>query len=156
MPNSENLYDDFDLENIITYRVFRLHAALDRQAMHILKSISGLRQNEWKVISFLGLGTAFTSRDIARFTYMDPAIISRTLRTLEDDGLVKAERSKDDRRLVILTLTDAGQKIFERTFPHMMDRQRSLLSSLSVRDQESIWKILGKLEKAAELREFDQ
>ncbi len=155
MPTPENLYDNLDLEGIITYRIFRLHAALDRQAVHILNNVSGLRQNEWKVISFIGLGAAHTSRDIARFTHMDPAIISRTIRTLEDDGLVITERSKDDRRVVLLSLSEAGQKKFELTFPHMLDRHRSLLSSLSSDEQELIWKILDNLETATEQLEFN-
>jgi|TARA_B100001964_G_C14085201_1_gene532197 hypothetical protein len=83
--------DGSDLESILTYRIFRLHAALDRQAMHILNTVSGLRQNEWKIISFLGLEKAHNSTDIARLTHIDPAIISRTLYSLEEDGLVVPE-----------------------------------------------------------------
>ena len=155
MPTSANTYDDLDLEAIISFRIFRLHAALDRQAVHILNNVSGLRQNEWKVISFIGLGNARTSRQIAKLTHMDPAIISRTIRTLEDDGLVVTERSKDDRRVVLLILTTAGQKKFDLTFPHMLERQRSLISSLSSGEQQTIWKIFNKLEIATEQREFN-
>ncbi len=86
---------------------------------------------------------------------MDPAIISRTLRSLEKDGLVVTERSDDDRRTVNLTLSETGRAEFETTFPHMQARQRALLSSLTSQEREIAWKTLDKLEVAAELREFD-
>ena len=144
-----------ELEGFITYRIVRLHAALDRQAVETLKRTSGMRQNEWKIISLLGLGRARNSTDIARVTGMDPAIISRTLRSLEKDGLLLTERSEEDRRVVNLALSDRGRARFEATFPHMLARQRTLLSALTTEEREIAWKILDKLETVSEVREFN-
>ncbi len=144
-----------NLEGFITYRIARLHAALDRQAVQILKKVCGLRQSEWKVLLVLGGGAAPTSTDIARLTRLDPAIISRTLRNLENDGLLVTERSKVDRRTVNLTLSERGWATFETTALHMQARQRALLASLTQEETELAWKIFDKLEIAAEQREFE-
>ncbi len=145
-----------NLEGFITYRIARLHAALDRQAADILKKVSGLRQSEWKILLVLGgVRAALTSRDIARLIKLDPAIISRTLRSLEDDGLLVAKRSKIDRRTVNLTLSAKGRAKFEATVPQMQARQRAVLSALSLEELKMVWKILDKLEIVAEQREFD-
>ncbi len=145
-----------NLEGFITYRIARLHAALDRQAVDILKKVSGLRQGEWKILLVLGgVGTALTSTDIARLIKLDPAIISRTLRRLENDGLLIAKRSEVDRRIVNLTLSESGWAQFNATAPKMQARQRAILSSLTPEEQEITWQILEKLEFVAEQREFD-
>ncbi len=145
-----------NLEGFITYRIARLHAALDRQAADILKKVSSLRQSEWKVLLVLGgVHAALTSKDIARLTKLDPAIISRTLRSLEDDGLLVARRSDIDRRTVNLTLSDDGRAKFETTVPQMQARQRAVLSALTGDELNMVWKILDKLEKVSEQREFD-
>ncbi len=145
-----------NLEGFITYRIARLHAALDRQAADILKKVSGLRQSEWKILLVLGgVRAALTSKDIARLNKLDPAIISRTLRSLEDDGLLVAKRSKIDRRTVNLTLSASGRAKFEATVPQMQARQRAVLSALSQEELKMVWKILSKLENVAEQRDFD-
>ncbi len=145
-----------NLEGFITYRIARLHAALDRQAADILKKVSGLRQSEWKILLVLGgVRAALTSKDIARLNKLDPAIISRTLRSLEDDGLLVAKRSDVDRRTVNLTLSTRGRAKFEATVPLMQARQRAVLSALSREELKMVWKILDKLENVAEQREFD-
>ncbi len=145
-----------NLEGFITYRVARLHAAMDRQAADLLKKVSGLRQSEWKILLVLGgVHAALTSKDIARLTKLDPAIISRTLRSLEDDGLVITKRSDVDRRTVNLVLSDSGRAKFEATVPELQARQRALLSALTEEELKITWDILDKLEKVAEQREFD-
>ncbi len=149
--------DISNLEGFITYRIARVHAALDRQAAHILKKVSGLRQSEWKVLLVLGgVRSTLTSTDIARLTKLDPAIISRTLRRLEDDGLLLAKRSDADRRTINLSLSESGRAKFEATVPQMQARQRAVLSALTRKEHEMVWKILEKLENVAEQREFDQ
>ncbi len=145
-----------NLEGFITYRIARLHAALDRQAIDILKKVSGLLQSEWKILLVLGgVRSALTSTDIARLIKLDPAIISRVIRNLENDGLLIAKRSKVDRRIVNLTLSASGRATFEATAPQMQARQRSVLSALNQEELKMVWKILDKLDKVAEQREFD-
>ncbi len=145
-----------NLEGFITYRIARLHAVLDRQAVDILKNVSGLRQNEWKILLVLGgVRKTLTSKDIAKLIKLDPAIISRTLRSLEDEGYLVAKRSDSDRRTVNLALSAKGRAKFEATVPQMQARQRTILSTLSPEEREMAWSIFDKLENAAEQREFD-
>lgn len=145
--------ENFDLHSFVTFRIPRLHAALDRQAIHLLKEISGLRQNEWKILSTVGTGLAATSIDVVRATDMDPAIVSRTLRSMQLEGLIVTQRSNEDRRTVQLELSRLGREKFEKTFPYMQARQRRLMTSLTKDERRTLLRVFDKLEKASESRE---
>lgn len=145
---------DRKLTEFLTYRVVRLHHALNAQGMDVLNDVAGVTLSQWRVIAMVGSGTATTSRDIARVSVIDPAIISRTVHGLEEAGLLTTSRPADDRRVLQMALTGRGREIYARTLPHMQARQNALLGALSAAEQEMIFGIFDKLEEAAESRDF--
>ena len=76
------------LTQFLTCRILRLHHALDAQAVAILSDISGIGLGQWRVLAMVGAGGVMTARDPARATGLDPAFISRTVRSLEDASLL--------------------------------------------------------------------
>lgn len=143
-----------ELTQFLSYRVFRLHHALNAQALSVLDSVAGVTLLQWRVIAMVGSGTAMTSRDIARKTIIDPALISRTVKGLEETGLLTTSRQTKDRRVINLCLTAHGREIYNRTLPHMQARQASLLEALDRDEQDAIFGIFDKLEAAANRRNF--
>lgn len=143
-----------ELTQFLSYRIVRLHHALNAQAVAVLDSVAGVSLPQWRVIAMIGSGMARSSRDIARKSIIDPALISRTVKGLEDAGLLLTSRQKQDRRVIDLSLTQQGRDIYERTLPHMQGRQDSLIGALDPEEQEAIFRILDKLEMAADRREF--
>ncbi len=143
-----------DVRSFLTYRIVRLHQAMNAQAVAILQSKCDLTQGQWRVIATIGSGMAAAARDIAIMTNMDPAMISRTLRSLEAQGLVTTHRPDQDRRVLNAELTDAGREIYEKVLPGMQARQERLLSALSPDERAVIFQIIEKLQRAAEKRDF--
>lgn len=78
--------------------------------------------------------------------------MSRNLKLLVADGFVRTEQDDFDHRVQHLSLTDAGQSLFETTLPKMRERQRYLRSTLSTKELDTLYKALDKLEIAAEWR----
>lgn len=143
-----------ELTQFLSYRVVRLHHALNAQAVSVLDQVAGITLLQWRVIAMVGSGTAMTSRDIGRKSIIDPALISRTVKGLEGAGLLNTSRQAKDRRVINLFLTASGREVYNRTLPHMQMRQDSLLEALDPREQDAIFKIFDKLERAANRREF--
>ena len=52
--------------------------------------------------------------DLGAATHLEPALVGRSTRALEADGLLTVARDPDDRRSTIATLTAAGRRAFER------------------------------------------
>lgn len=143
-----------NLPQFLTYRITRLHLALNAQATKIL-SEHDLGLGQWRMIAMAGSGAARTTRELAEETGMDPGFISRTLRSLEDAGLMRAKRSDADRRQMQIELTHAGRNLFEAVLPKMQRRQNALMDCLSPREREDILIIIDKLERAAKMRDFN-
>ena len=142
------------LTQFLTYRILRLHHALNAQAVAILAEVSGISLGQWRILAMVGSGGALTARDLARRTGFDPAFISRTVRSLEETGLLRTARSAVDRRVVTLELTASGAELHDRTLPFMQARQEALLAVLAPGEQDAIFRIIDKLERAAQRREF--
>ena len=140
------------LAQFLTYRVARLHQALNAQAVSILSDVSGISLGQWRVMVMIGWGGVKTARELTRSTGFDPAFISRTVRSLEDAGLLRTERSSADRRVVNMELTEEGAKLHDRTLPHMQARQEALLAALAPEEREAIFGIIDKLELEARQR----
>lgn len=143
-----------ELTQFLSYRVVRLHHALNAQALSVLERIAGLTLAQWRVLALVGSGTATTARDIARKSIIDPAMISRTVRGLEDAALLETRRPDSDRRVLDLRLTADGVALYRKTLPYMQARQQGLLEALEPGEREAVFRILEKLELAAERREF--
>lgn len=142
------------IQQFLTYRLLRAHLALNAQASALLDEAAGITLGQWRVLAFVGAGDARTSRAVATASGLDPAQISRSLKTLEADGLIKAERLPEDRRTLALSLTDKGRNAFDRILPIMQARQRHLLDALNPAERKVILSALEKLELASEAREF--
>jgi DNA-binding MarR family transcriptional regulator len=82
--------------------------------------------------------------DIARRMYVHPATAVGILDRLESRNLVKRVRSKDDRRVVKVTLTDDGKKLVKKS-PQVA--QGLLVKGLEVLSAERLQEIYSALEE---------
>ena len=72
------------------------------------------------------------------------------LDNLEKRGLVRRERGLEDRRMVMIHLTAAGQELIEAVFPRMLAAIREEFGILNAGEQEELGRlcrILGKKER---------
>jgi MarR family transcriptional regulator, 2-MHQ and catechol-resistance regulon repressor len=73
--------------------------------------------------------------------------MTMVLDNLEKRGFVRRERDMEDRRMVMIHLTPAGQQIIERVFPQVVAKISSEFAILTAEEQEVLGracKILGK------------
>lgn len=68
----------------------------------------GLTHAQWTPLFVLRQGRVNTLAELSRELQLDAGAMTRTLDRLESKGLVKRERSTQDRRVVHLALTDQG------------------------------------------------
>lgn len=141
--------ESWDLSQFLTYRIARLNALLNLQATRLLEAGHGLTLGQWRVIVTIGAGHARTSRQLFEMTQMDPALISRLLRQLEELSLLRTKRSTQDRRILEVSLTDEGVRVFQETFPIMEARQRELAGRFSAAELAALDDFFERLLEAA-------
>ena len=66
---------------------------------------------QWLPLYKLVMKEGNTVAGLARELHIDPGAMTRSLDRLEAKGLVRRERSTEDRRVVHLVLTDEGRKV---------------------------------------------
>src|SRR6516162_2415453 len=74
----------------------------------------GLNSTQYVVFKHLGEGAAHTAADLCRLNRYDTGAMTRILDRLEEKGLVRRERGREDRRVVFLRLAPAGKALLPR------------------------------------------
>ena len=74
----------------------------------------GLNSTQFIVLKHLGEGAARTAADLCRLNRYDTGAMTRILDHLEEKGLVRRERGREDRRVVFLRLAPQGRALLPR------------------------------------------
>jgi DNA-binding MarR family transcriptional regulator len=74
----------------------------------------GMTGMQFAILKNLADGSVGTSADLCRLMHYDAGSMTRLLDRLEQKGLIRRERSEDDRRVVSLRVTSAGRAVLPR------------------------------------------
>jgi DNA-binding MarR family transcriptional regulator len=74
----------------------------------------GLTGAQFAVLKNVADGTADTAADLCRTMHYDTGSMTRMLDRLEEKGVLRRERCREDRRVVYLRVTDTGNDLLPR------------------------------------------
>lgn len=74
----------------------------------------GITGMQFAILKNVAEHTAATAADLCRLLHYDTGSMTRLVDRLEEKGLIRRERSKDDRRVVSLLVTHAGREAMPR------------------------------------------
>jgi DNA-binding MarR family transcriptional regulator/N-acetylglutamate synthase-like GNAT family acetyltransferase len=78
---------------------------------------------------------------------LDPGYVSRLLRLLHEEGIVDKNPSLKDRRVTLLSLTEAGNDAFARLNAASQSQAGRILGTLSDTDQQRLVQAMGVIEQ---------
>lgn len=106
---------------------------------------SDLTNAQWIPIYKLFMGKASTVAELARECQLDAGAMTRTLDRLEAKDLCQRVRSASDRRVVNITLTDAGRRAAAE-IPHVLSRvQNTNLRGFTTAEFETLKGFLRRI-----------
>lgn len=111
---------------------------------------TGFGAGQWFALVTLGRNDGMSQGEMSRFFGVDPARVSRVVRILEGEGLVRRERDPEDGRVVRLYLTDAGRKALEKRPAVQEAVEARVRRVLSEDEVEELGRMLGLLAEAME------
>ena len=138
-------YPDADITAVSSF-LHLLRVATDLSiALDACLSKHGLLQGRWWVLILLMREDSRTSTPSA---LADKAGVTRATMTglidgLEQSGLVVRVYTKDDRRSVLISLTDAGQAKLDVVMPDYYRRLRQCMQALNEEKRMQLQQILG-------------
>ncbi|MBL4767712.1 MAG: MarR family transcriptional regulator [Rhodobacteraceae bacterium] len=139
---------EMPMQQMVTFRLSRLHAKLNAQAVRILKETAGISLSQWRIMVMIETFGKITPAEFVRRTGFDKGLISRTVKRMIKEGLLSSDLSKSDQRSHMIDITEKGTALFEKARPHMRHRQAHLLNSLTVSERKVLFTAFDKLELA--------
>jgi DNA-binding MarR family transcriptional regulator len=118
--------------------IARAHRALGQK----LLQGTGLRTGQELVIMLLGDSPGKSQAEITRWLGVEPPTTAKMLARLERAGFVERVRSADDRRKVLVSLTDKGRALPQRVGELWDELNRTATAGLSDSDQLELERLL--------------
>jgi DNA-binding MarR family transcriptional regulator len=129
----------------------RIIRAVDLQSRRLVQS-HGLTGPQALVLKEAGRGRSLTAGELATNVSLSQGTITDIVKRLEGRGLLVRERSSDDRRRIIITLTDRGRAIVARSLPLLQEQFEARFQELKDSEQDQL---LFALQRLAGLMDAD-
>jgi len=143
---------DFDSMAAIS-NVFRAANATRNFLERTVLAPSGLSWTAFVVLWVSWIWEPIETRTIAEEGGFSKATLTGVLQTLESRGLIKRNRSQEDKRLVLVTLTAKGRKLMVSLFPEFNRHEQEVLSGLSAQQKRELAKALRQITAFTEARD---
>lgn len=129
-------------------RISRLSREIERRLEPVYAD-HGLEPGWYDVLATLrrsGPPYRLRPTDFANALMLTSSGATKRLDRLEEAKLIARERDPDDRRGVLIALTESGRALVDSTIEHHLENERSILSSLSAVEQRQLADLLRKLQ----------
>ena len=110
-----------------------LYSALDAvmpRFRRIFKEF-GLTEQQWRVLRVLWEANQVAFQTMSDITLIPPPSLVGVIDRLQTSGLVRRQRSENDRRVVFIQATVAGQELEEKVRPHVVRLYAELRASVN-------------------------
>ena len=119
----------------------------DLNAMHSEHNIS---EGRFGVMVLLNRepGKPANPAELADRAQVTRATMTGLIDTLERDGFVKREHAPDDRRMMLVQLTEQGRQFLESILPVYFRRVNTLMSELTMHERKTLVGLMGKIRQS--------
>lgn len=149
----KDVLTEIPMQQMVTFRLSRLHARMNAQSARILKKSAGISLSQWRIMVVIEYLGKITPSEFVRQTEIDKGLVSRTIKGMIKEGLLRSESSDSDHRSHLIDMTPKGAALFEKARPLMRRRQAHLLDSLSAAERKALYTAFDKLELAMDTME---
>jgi MarR family transcriptional regulator, 2-MHQ and catechol-resistance regulon repressor len=108
---------------------------------------TNLTVSQFGVLEALWHLGSLSQRDLAQKLLKSGGNITMVIDNLEKRQLVRRERQTNDRRVILVCLTEAGKALIQEVFPRQVQAVVQEMSVLSAIEQENLGQLCRKLGK---------
>lgn len=142
-----------DLERYVPGLITFLANKLSAGASNLYRKEFGVGIVEWRIIALLAVEANITANYVCSVIGLDKALVSRTIKNMKTQELVRLEKSSVDSRQQLISLTGKGHELHDKMIVVALGRESRLLSVLDDEEREQLINCLQKLnEQVATLR----
>lgn len=104
---------------------------------------TGLRSTQLIIMVVIGANESATLARLQRELQLDASTLTRSLKPLQRDGLIKRDQASKGRRLTV-SLTKVGQDALSAAIPHWIEAQDRLINGLGAEAWTSLQEQLAR------------
>lgn len=146
-PDSIALRSPRSLDDLLLYRIWHAVRESNSMATRLVEGGFGITHREWGMIGVLAKTGEVTSSAFAEQLHLDRVSTSRGVRGLVEKGLVERRRDDNDGRGVYVSLSSAGQRLFEDLFPRIARLNVDLLKDIDAAHMDIFLRCLRLVER---------
>jgi DNA-binding MarR family transcriptional regulator len=105
----------------------------------------GITGMQFAILKNVAEEAAGTAADLCRLLHYDTGSMTRLVDRLEEKGLMRRERSKDDRRVVSLRITGPGRTVLPRLRDSTARVIQHMLAGFSAAEVNDLRGLLGRM-----------
>jgi DNA-binding MarR family transcriptional regulator len=136
--------DSVDLDDLPGHHIRRLHQIAVAIFLQETEA-QGLTPVQYAALQAVANAPGIDQRTLARTIGLDTSTTGGVVDRLEGRGLLLRNANPDDRRVRLLTLTDAGQALLRDATPAMLSAQRRILEPLPAAERKEFVRMLRTL-----------
>jgi DNA-binding MarR family transcriptional regulator len=122
-------------------------AHADAACVEVLEKFTGMSVTRWRVLHYLNERGGMTQKALMQHTALDSWSITRTVKPLEEEGLVERMVDPDDNRLTRVQLSDVGQQLFRKAEARRNAFLGQALATMSEEDIGTLARLLEQVEQ---------
>ena len=137
-----NQYDALLLQNNLSFPLYAGSREMIKRCRAGLDAL-GLTYTQYIVMLVIWEAGTISVRDLGRRLYLDSGTLTPVLKTLEQQQLVTRERSKQDERVLLVTVTEKGVALREEALAQQPNM--ALNTGLSAEEEAQLTALLCKV-----------
>jgi DNA-binding MarR family transcriptional regulator len=126
-------------------RLFRLTVSRQLDSRQAAAVGAVVTRAGYALLRSLSESSELAVTELARRCSMDPAACGRQLQALDREGFISRTAGVDDGRVIVVQLTDAGRKVYERIVAIRNDHMQQVLSDWPEADRVALAALVGRL-----------
>jgi len=139
---SEKNYDNLKLENQLCFPLYACSKEITRRYKPVLDKMD-LTYTQYICMMVLWDKEKINVKELGECLFLDSGTLTPVLKKLEAKGFVKRDRSKEDERNLIISITDKGRKLKEKAIN--VPEEIGKCVKLSREEVEILYKTLYKI-----------
>ncbi|WP_257008906.1 MarR family winged helix-turn-helix transcriptional regulator [Burkholderia sp. AU4i] len=140
----------FNIDQFIPYRLLRITTRITAVASKRYADGLGITIAESRVVNVLASKGPMSTFQIADHTGMDRAKVSRATQRLTASGQLTRAVNENDKRLILLTLTDSGWTLYNGILEILEEFEHEISGALDAGGRRQLLELIGKLDSRFE------
>jgi DNA-binding MarR family transcriptional regulator len=134
-----------DLDRYVPFGLTAIANKIARSASRVYLRRFGVGINEWRILANLRITPGVTANLICQMSGLDKAAVSRSLRLLEDGGMIETCGESSDVRGRALRLTAKGDQLHDGLIGVALKREAMLLDGFDEAERRQLLSFIARL-----------